>query len=138
MLWQHSRMNVVTAFDYWWSWQINKIHDAMYHKLLVLMQTLWELYPWHIDSGIKEWKNRGKYRRILLTVHYRSSLTWKNIGNLIVWEKYNTGGICTLFLMPALPDSTTFYFRSGKIEMHSLKVIILWLVNNQLVIRSSI
>ena len=87
-----------------WSWQINKIHDAMYHKLVVLTQTLWEWYPWHIDSGIEEWKYRGKYRRILLIVYYHLSLTWENIRNLIGWEEYNTGRICTLNLIPVLPD----------------------------------
>ena len=98
----------VSVCRYMWRnrrlWQINKIHGAMYHKLVALMQTLWELYPWHIDLGIEEWKNRGMYCCILLTAYYSLSLTWKNIWNLIGWEEYKNGRICALYLIPALPD----------------------------------
>ena len=79
--------------------QINKVHDAVYHKLVVLKQTLWKLYPWHIDLCIEDWKKRVKYRRILLTVYYHLSLTWKNIRDLIGWKEYSTGHICTLYLV---------------------------------------
>ena len=77
-----------------WSCLINKIFEAMFHKLVILTQTFWELHPWHIDSGIEERRNRGKYRRILLTVYYRLSLPWKNIRNLISWEELKTDRSC--------------------------------------------
>ena len=42
----------------------------MYHKPVVLSQTLWELYLWQIDFSTEEWKNRVKYLSSLLTAYY--------------------------------------------------------------------
>ena len=54
------------------------------------------------------------------------SLTRKNICNLTGCEEYNIGRICTLFSIFALADeikkNATFEFRSGKLEMYSLKL----------------
>ena len=59
-----------------------------------------------------------------VTPHYYLSLTRKLIWNLIGWEKYNIGRICTVFNICTLwlnKKKNTFEFHSGKIEIYSLK-----------------
>ena len=63
----------------------------------------------------------------LWTLYYLMLLlTRKNICNLIAWEEYIISRVYTLFSIFVLCDSirkksTTFEFRSWKIEMYSLK-----------------